>query len=236
MTSVEALINRQFMRWEREQLRRQEQEPPAAAVPPIITVSRQTGSRGSYFASRLALALDYQRIHREVIDAVCASSGYCRRIVESLDERYRSNLELLIESALSGTGIDRSDFTRQLYRVVLSIARLGGVVLIGRGANFILGPRHGFHVRFIAPRERRVRNLVAYKGTTMIEASEMIDLSDRRRREFVRKIFGAEIDDPSYYDMIINADCIDIEELVEAVAIAYRGKCSKLANLGNDIP
>ncbi len=234
MTSIEALINRQFMRWERDQTHKPETPPAKHAPPPIITISRQTGSRGSYFASRLALKLDYQRIHGEVVDAICASTGYQRRIIESLDEHYRSNLQMLVESALTGRAIDSSDYTRHLCKVVLSMARLGGVVLVGRGGNFILGPRQGLHLRFIAPMERRVRNLQAYKNMTVIEAEEMIEESDKRRRAFIRKLFGADIDDPSHYDLVINADCIDVEELVDAAVVAYRGKSDKLANLDND--
>lgn len=236
MTTVEALIRNQLQRWERERNHQPTLEEPRACLPPIITVSRQTGSRGSYFASRLALRLDYQRIHREVVDAICTSDGYGKRILDSLTEQQRSDMETRVELAMSQGVIDQSEFTHQIYRIVLAMSLLGGVVLVGRGGNFILGPRHGLHLRFIAPRERRIRNLMAYKNMTMIEAEDMIDDSDRRRQEFVQKIFGADINDPSHYDMVINADCIDVEELVDSMVVAYRGKCDKLANLDNDIP
>lgn len=234
MTSIEQLINRQILWWEKQRAEFDQKPLDKPLPPPIITVSRQTGSRGSYFASRLALKLDYQRFHREVVDAVCVSSGYRKRIVESLDEHYRSQLSVLVDSILTGQAVDNSDYTRYLCEAVLSMSRLGGIVLVGRGANFILGPKRGMHVRFIAPKERRIHNLRTYKGMSRIEAIAAIDDSDRLRREFVRKLFGADIDDPSHYDLVINADYIDVEELVDTVVTAYKGKMDKLANLDNE--
>ena len=234
MTSIETLLDRQFRRWEQQQRYVAEQSVPVEKPPPIITVSRQTGSRGSYFASRLAQQLDYQRIHREVVDAVCHSSGYRRRIVETLDEHYRSRLEILVDGILTGQAVDNSDYTRHLCRVILSMSRLGGVVLVGRGGSFILGRRRGLHLRLIAPKDRRVRNLVTYKQLPPFKAEAEIERSDRLRREFVYKLFGADIDDPANYDLVINTDYIDVEELVESVIVAYRGKMDKLAHLDHD--
>jgi len=234
MTSIEALINRQFLRWEQQHKEREQspQQPPPPL--PIVTVSRQTGSRGSYFASRLAQKLEYQRIHREIIDAICASSGHRKRIIESLDERSRSAIDVLAEAFVTGASVDHSDYRRHLAQVVLSMSRLGGVVLVGRGGNLILGPTRGFHIRVICPREKRITNLMTYKGLSADDAGAAIDKSDDERRRFIRKLNDADIDDPRHYDLVINAANIDVEEMVSAVVEAIRGKMDKLAHPEND--
>lgn len=234
MTSIESIINRQFLRWERQQSAVREAPRHSGQPPLMITVSRQTGSRGSYFASRLAQRLGYQRLHREVIDEICASSGYRKRIVKSLDGKTRSDLEMMVEGLFTGQSVDISDYVRHLCRVVLSMSHLGGVVLVGRGGNFILGPMRGFHIRFVAPRERRIANLIDYKQMTRGEAEEEINQSDRDRKAFVNRVFTADIDDPRNYDMVINSAFIDIEELVSTVELAIQGKTDKLCYLGND--
>lgn len=236
MTSVESLINRQFLLWERQQVAGKAESEKRLLPQPIVTVSRQAGSRGSYFASRLALKLDFQRIHREVIEAICRSSGYRKRIVESLDERYRSELALLVESVVDGgKTIDHSDYVRHLCQVILTMARLGGVVLVGRGGSFILGPQRGLHLRIISPKSRRVRNLVTYKDLSADEAEQIVEESDARRKQFVRKVFGADIDDPGHYDLVMNFDSIDVEEMVDAAVVAYKGKMDKLAHPEHDL-
>ncbi|MBU8933315.1 MAG: cytidylate kinase-like family protein [candidate division Zixibacteria bacterium] len=231
MTSIEAIINRQFLLWEQLKSEPRKEEVPTTLPPQIITVSRQTGSRGSYFASKLAHKLDCQRIHREIIDAICSSSGYRKRIIESLDERYRTVLDTLVTALLTGQAVDHGDYYRHLCQVVLSMAELGGIVLVGRGGGFILGPRRGFHIRVVCPRQERIDNLVSYKNVSATEAEESVERSDAQRREYISKLFGANIDDPSWYDLVFNTAYLDVEEMVGVAIKAFDGKMNKLARL-----
>jgi len=234
MTSIEAIINRQLLKWE---LEKTETGPVAKSRPhpaPIVTVSRQTGSRGSYFGSRLAVRLGYQRLHREAIDLICKSSGYRKRIIESLDDRFRSRLDLLAEAIITGQSVDLTDYARQLCEVVLSMSQLGGVVLMGRGGSFILGPERGFHLRVVCPKEKRVENLVKYKQLSPDEAVKTIDASDNDRRKFVARLFDHDIDDPHHYDLILNSSLMDVEEMVDTAVVAIKAKMSKLTWLDHD--
>ena len=137
----------------------------------------------------------------------------------------------MVDSLVSGEAVDHSDYVRHLYQVILSMARLGGIVLIGRGGNFILGPRRGFHIRVVCPRDRRIANLVAYKNVSAAEAPGEVDHSDAERREFIHKLFRADIDDSRHYDVVVNTDYVDVEELVPGLAESIKGKLGKLARL-----
>jgi cytidylate kinase len=234
MTSIDAIINRQILKWELER-RKAESEPETAEAPaPIITISRQTGSRGSYFGSRLAQKLNYQRLHRELIDVICQSSGYYRRIVESLDDRSRSAIDALVEGMISGQHVDHSDYVRYLHKVIISMSHLGGVIVMGRGANFILGPERGFHIRVVCPRECRIENLVKYREFTPTEAARVIEESDSSRRHFIKSVFKREIDDPSGYDLVLNTALLDVEDLIDVVVLALQAKVNKLRNHHSD--
>ncbi len=232
MTSLDAIINRQIGRWELERQRALEHPQTARhPVPPIVTISRQTGSRGSYFGSRLAQKLGYQRLHREVIDAITQESGYYRRIVEALDDHLRSGLDVMVEGMFSGQTVDNRDYARLLCKVVLSMSELGGVVLMGRGGNFILGMNRGFHMRFVCSLTTRVENLMKYSAFSEKDAVNRIRQSDTERREFMRKMFHADIDDPTRYDLMINSDKLDVEDLLDVVIPAIKAKTSKLEHL-----
>jgi cytidylate kinase len=234
MTSIEAIINRQLLKWELQRQKPNQPDDLPSPVWPIVTVSRQSGSRGSYFASRLASRLDYQRLHRDVIDKICQSSGLRKRIISALDDKVVSQLELLAESILSGQSIDHSDYLKHLTRVLLSMSHLGGVILMGRGGSFILGRDRGFHIRFVAPRAKRIENLMKYCDYEELEAGEFVDRSDHERAIFIRKLFNADIDDPSNYDMVVNSEFMDVEDMVEVVAMAVNAKQQKLAYLEHD--
>ena len=234
MTSIDAIINRQILKWELEKRLAVEQPIEQESLAPIVTISRQSGSRGSYFGSRLAQKLRYQRLHREVIDVICRSSGYYRRIIESLDDHFRGDLELTVESMISGQSVDHADYFRYLYQVVLSMSHLGGVVLMGRGGNFILGPERGFHIRVVCPTNQRIENLVKYRECTEKEARRIIETSDAAREEFIQRLFHENIDNPTRYDLVINTALIDIEDLLEVACIALHAKINKLKHLSQE--
>jgi cytidylate kinase len=229
MASIDDLINRQFHLWEMQKMERLETPPARERPMAIVTVSRELGSRGSHFASLLAERLGYQMIHKEIVDAICASSGYRKRIVESLDEHYRSRLLITMDSLMTGQAVDHAEYFRHLVSVVLSMARLGGVVLVGRAGNFILGPQKGFHIRLICPKPERIHNLVTFKNMNEAEARSAIEQSDVQRKEFVRKLFNADIDNPHHYDLIINTGYMDIEQCVDPTVEAIGLKMARLS-------
>lgn len=234
MSSIEAIINRQLIRWELESRSSDEPRTARPRPKPIVTISRQSGSRGSYFGSRLAQRLGFQRLHRDAIEQMSSTTGYQKRVLESLDEKFRDRLELLVESILTGRTLDHTDYTRQLCRMVLSMSELGGVILMGRGGNQILGPRRGFHIRVVCPEDRRIEYLVKYKECAKAEAEKIIEQSDSGREKFIRQVFGVDIDDPHHYDMVVNTSYMDIEDLVETTVIAYKAKMDKLTYLDHD--
>jgi cytidylate kinase len=231
MTSIDAIINRQILKWELEKSKAEERSKEDKAPTPIITISRQTGSRGSYFGSRLAGRLGYQRLHKEVIDVICRSSGYYKRIVEALDDHVRGSFDILVDSILTGQTVDHTDYVRYLYKVVLSMSHLGGVVLMGRGGNFILGPQRGFHVRVVCPKAERIQNLIRFKDMTEKEAAHWTETSDNERREFISRLFHANLDDPTHYDLVLNTSLMDVEDMVDVTILAMNAKWNKLRHL-----
>jgi len=226
MRSIEEIINRQLNRWEMEKNQRQDETAPGelTSIKSIVTVSRQRGSRGAYLAERLAEHLDYQLLHREVIDEICKSSGYRRRIIESLDARVRSKIELWFEAFFKGLYVDASDYFRHLYKVIMSVSEHGGIVVVGRAAAFILGREQGFHIRTVASLPKRVDNLVRFQGITTDEAEREIIESDNERAAFVSNNFRHNIDDPGVYDMIINMSYIDVDDAVKMAVTGIRAK------------
>jgi cytidylate kinase len=237
MPSIDHILDRQVRRWEAEKVA-QAREPgshdrPGATIQPILTVSRQRGSGGTLLAERLAERFGHTLLHRDVIDRICESSGYHRRIVESLDEHARSQVQLWVESVLQGAYVDASDYLRALLEVIYSVSQLGGVVVVGRGANFILGHERGFHIRVVAPIEMRVRNLTEREGLAERDALREIERSDRERTEWVRKACGRSIDDPLGYDLIINQLSVSRETATTLVAAAAQEKFERMRTTRN---
>jgi len=229
MSSIESIIDRQLRRWELEKnLVEGATEEVEQPFNPVITMSRQRGSRGSYIARKLAERFNYALLHKNLIDQMCKSSGYKRRIIESLDEQSRSRVETWFQGMIEGSYIDATDYARYLHEVIYSIAELGGVVVVGRGANHIIGLQRGFHVRVVAPSEARIENLMKFEKLSRDDAAREIDRSDAERRDFIKKQYNKSADSPLGYDLIINSNWVPVESVINSIAVLAMEKFGKL--------
>lgn len=224
MTSIEALIDRQltrrqvFERAPKSQSPAQEEKPPQLRV---ITISRETGSGGRTLAARLAKRLGFELIDRQIVDKLSHDTGARERLIASLDERTRSAVGLWVEGILTGRYIDQSEYANALCRSVSTLAEHGDSVIIGRGANVILGPRGGLHIRVIAPPEVRVQNLMRHMGMAPREAREHIDLCDEERRRFYAEFLNADIDNPNDYHLVINTARTGLDVAEDLTLLAW---------------
>lgn len=232
MTSIETIIDRQIRRWELQKNLEDAHHGVARSIhlpKPLITISRQRGSRGTAIAERIAYRFNYTLLHKDIIDRIVETSGYKRRIVESLDDHTRSQMELWFESLITGKLVDLNDYARHLLEVIFSVSRLGGIVVVGRAANFIIGPGRGLHVRIVGTTPARVRNLVEQEQMSESDARHELEKSDHERAEFVKKLVHKSIDDPQHYDLIINSDWVSNEQAVNLIANAAMEKFELLA-------
>jgi len=240
MPSIESILDRQVRRWELDKQARLHEGGPHDRIrqlhQPVLTVSRQRGSGGTILAERLAQRFAYTLLHRDIIDRICASSGYKRRIIESLDGHARPQLQPWFESVVQGSYVDASDYVKALLEVIYSISELGGVVVVGRGANFIIGHGRGFHIRVVAPREVRVRNLVTREGMSERDARREIEKCDHERDAWVRQVFGRSADDPLAYDLVVNHLSISMESATSLVAAAAQEKFERMRTTGTFAP
>jgi cytidylate kinase len=225
MTSIEALVDRQLNRYS---LRQQaESASPAAAGEArgplrVITVSRQAGSGGHMLATRLAGILGFEFVDRQVIDYITQNTGAREKLIESLDSRTQSGVDLWVEGVLRGRYVDRSEYTNWLIKSITAMAEHGNTVILGRAGNVILRERGGLHVRVVAPRDRRVANLIEHAGITQAEAEERVRELDEQRRKLYADDFGADIDNPLDYHLVINTGRMTQAGALEMVLGAWR--------------
>jgi cytidylate kinase len=218
---IEAIIDRQIRRWELEKKRPLE-IPAAPEKPgPIITFSRQRGTSGSIAAMKLAELTGFTLMGRDIIDQISFDIGTQKRLVESLDESVRSRFELWVEGLFKGRIIDSSDYLKSLAKIIGVISHHGRSIIVGRGANFILGIKHGFHVRVVADFQTRMNSLIQRRNLSEAEAKHEIETTDEQRRKFIKANFGKEIDDPQGYDMMINSTLLTPEHVAEIVLKAF---------------
>jgi cytidylate kinase len=107
--------------------------------------------------------------------------------------------------------------TQQLIR---EAAAGGNVVIVGRGAGFLLSGKPGLLRVFLhAPRSIRVRALTERLNLTEAEAGRQIQETDANRAAYIRQVYGRDWLDPNEYDLTINTGRVGYEA---AAAIILR--------------
>jgi cytidylate kinase len=226
--SIDAIIDRQLVQWEHGRTAGELAATATAAPPlPLLTVSREHGSNGGAIAARLAEHFGCTLLRRDALDRL-ATSAYASRLLQSLDEDSRSRMGAWFDSVMGGVHADSITAVRALFTTLFALARLGGVVVVGRGASFVLGLERGFHVRIIAQREHRIRTIAERRGVSLREAAREIANRDHDRAEFVRRLFHRSVDDPLAYDATVNSTGASPEAITEWLAAAAQQKFERL--------
>jgi cytidylate kinase len=214
--SIDKIIEEQVLQWNRA--RAEKKNAPRGIS--VVTISRESGSRGAALAEKLAQELGFDLFHREVISEMAESAQISARIVETLDEKGLSVLEDSIAAMIRDRHLWPDQFLKHLMKVIGTIGKHGQAVIVGRGAQFILPPEDNLRVRVIAPMPKRIRNVAGESGVSEAEAQKLILRTDADRRSFSRKYFYADVSDPIHYDLVINTDRMDLGTAVKTIVAA----------------
>jgi CMP/dCMP kinase len=189
-----------------------------ACIMNIITVSREYGAGGGEVGRRLAEALGWELLDRELLHEAAA--------VEHIPD---AELERLDEKALSMADRFRLHPVHQQYmhglkEAAQQAAARGNVVLVGRGTRQLLGDvPNAFHLRLVAPREWRVQRMARREGWPLEEALRRCMEVDRSRERFTRYFFGEAAFQPASYDLVVNTGRVPLEDVVSSVVAVVRG-------------
>ncbi len=230
MTSVQAIVNRQIQRWLLES--RAGREKTAAGQPaprPVITISRTLGSGGVLVGRLVAERMKLTLYEKELIEQIAAHAEVRRDLVEAMDEHSRSLVESWVDGILRNRIFDEGDYYHHLLWVLRSLQEMGSVVIVGRGASFMLPERPALHVRVVAPLEDRIRRLMDYLGLSRDEAEKRIHTSDADRARFIRRLFDADWNDPLHYNLVINTGRICLECAAALVETAWTQRAMRHA-------
>jgi cytidylate kinase len=201
-----------------------QREPADQAVPELghlITVSRECGAAGSHVAELVGRQLGWKVLDKNLLDQVAEASHVPRSTLEGVDETTPHWADGLLAAWFDARSVPHHKYVVHLGRVVLTAAREGNVVFVGRGAQFFLPPGRGLAVRIVAPEDYRVEQIMRRYCLGPRKARQLIADVDRGRREFVQRFFHRRIDDPHVYDLVINVGRLGPVAAAEKIVAAY---------------
>lgn len=199
----------------------------------VITVSQQYGSGGSEIAAWLAQRLGWQLFDDKLVALVAQEVELTEEEVEVYDERVDSfaarllvSMPLATPELLAGNPPLLPQIQQRLChgavrRIIEQAANIGNAVIVGRGAQMQLADRRDvFHLRVVAPLERRVRSVIQREGLDEDRARARIQQKDRQYARYLQTCYGRSVNDVDLYDLMINSSILDMESLVDQVCLA----------------
>ncbi len=181
----------------------------------IITISRGSYSRGKEVAEKLAQALNYQCLSRDIL--LEASERYNIpeiKLVRAIHDA-PSILERFTYSKETYVAYIRADLLRQ--------AKKDNLVYHGLAGHFLLkGIPHVLRVRIIADLEDRVNEEMKRENISAEEARQILLKDDEERRKWSKNLYGIDTWDPSLYDLVINIKYITVNGAVDLIKCALK--------------
>ncbi|MGI9475397.1 MAG: cytidylate kinase family protein [Hyphomicrobiaceae bacterium] len=180
----------------------------------VIAMTREMGTLGKDVAAGLALTLDIEVVHHELVERQLAerlqtSESAVHRFLEgesSMWERWKIDLRRL------------SRFTAE---EILQLTQKGNVLIRGWGAAQLLADiPHVVCVRIFAPMANRIAEM---KRRLNIDDDAIvrreIERSDDAHARTIQRQFGIDWRDPASYDIVLNTGRIPIDACVRQIRL-----------------
>lgn len=195
---------------------------------PCLLISRECGSGGGLVARQAGDLLGWNVFDAGLVDEIARNAHVHQRLVQSVDERVHSRWERTWREYLPDDLADEK-YLRHLHEVVMALGHHGNVVIVGRGAQYFLPPQSAVRVRFVAPLQMRAERVAELMKLSSHEARVKVDVTDRQRATFVRRIFKKDVSSPLNHDITINTGEVSIENAVKIVIALLREKLGVFA-------
>ena len=193
-----------------------------------IAMSREAGSRGGSIAKRAGEKLGWEVYSQEMLEYGAQNPALRQDLLDKLTPAGRAWIDEHYQQLLKEREFSRHTNILDLALLALTLSAHGNVILLGRGAGFLLPSRSTLHVRLVAPLEDRVAYMSQWLRLTVEEAAEQVRKRDHRRTDFLATHFHRKPNDVHLYDMLLNTSLLGEERCAEVIAAAARAKAAAL--------
>jgi cytidylate kinase len=186
----------------------------------IVTISRGSYSRGKEVAEKLAEALGYACISREII-------------LEASEHFNIPELKLIRAIHDAPTILDRFTYGKERFiaffrATLLTHLQCDNVVFHGLAGHFFLREfPHVLKVRIVANLEDRVREEMRRENISAEEARKVLINDDAERRKWGVQLYDQDSWNAMLYDLVLHIDNISVDEAVSILLHALKQPCFK---------
>lgn len=190
----------------------------------VLIISRQFGAGGKTLGQRLAKRLGYTYVDRDIIDWVAEEADNSVEWVDEIEQGQPARLLQVLSKMVIDNFIERrmaypepksypDQYVTFVKKVITDTAAAGDVVILGRGAEFIIqdGPGN-YKVLLVAHRADRVKFLQDKYHITQGQAGELIAKEEKERASFLAKLDPRDPNDPGLYQLCLHTSFVSMEK------------------------
>ena len=225
---IVAAAERQMRSWVLNQQLADRAAPPGP--PPrtrsairFVTISREAGAGGSLIGEAVGRGLGWEVLDQNLLDRVADRFQLSKPMLELVDETESNWAYDIFGAWVDHKIIPHEKYVVHLARIVQAAVKLGNVVIVGRGAQFLLPKEQCLAVRIVAAEKYRVEQLARQMACDATKARRHMVELDRGRQEFVTRYFRHDIANPHLYDLVLSVDRLGPAATAELIIKAARG-------------
>jgi len=200
---------------------------------PVITISRMTGCDGREVGASLVNRLNikynttkWRWIDKDIIYHAAHELRTDTQRVETYYQGLSMNDMSEMIMAFSGSFVTDSSVKKAIREVVLTMAREGHAVIIGRGGVSITQDiARALHVRLVAPLFWRVDNVKKKKGMLAGKAEKYVAETDEKRTRLITEFLDRKpLNLDTLFDVTLNRSSFTVDQLSELLVEMYEAK------------
>ena len=161
--------------------------------------------------------MQWDLLDQEIVDYMNTHYGTPRCLIQRVDEKHENWLSALITSHIGGIGFSEDTYTHRVAVLMMMAASHGDVVIVGRGARFVLPKDRGLSVRVVASMDYRTQQVMRDQGLEEKDAHRYIVDTDHDRNAYIKSHFGVNATDPHLYDLVLNVTNLSIDEAADTI-------------------
>jgi hypothetical protein len=191
---------------------------------PCLLISRQYGSLGDQHARQLGETLQWHVFDREIVEQIADRAHVRNQLVESVDEKVRSRWQILLHPLRERHTLKPKTYLLYLHEILLSLGHHGYVVIVGRGAQYLLPAACAVRVRVVESVDSRVRQVATAQQCSRDDAQKIVARADAASSAFVRDIFHQDSASLLDYDLVLNTGLLRLDAAMHLVLGALKNK------------
>ncbi len=198
---------------------------------PVITISRQYGSRGTEIAEKLTQVIndrnkrighgkEWRFISKEILEHAARelnmTAELTRQLSESSHNDIFNNLTMFMSDDFYTTN---TKVKNTIAKVIYAFAAQGHAVIVGRAAEAIVRDIYkSLKIKIAAPLDYRIHQVIEREHLSPGDAKKRCIEEDKKREQF-RRYFEGNKDDTDYYDVTFNSSMLSDNEIIEMIVI-----------------